>query len=351
GGARRAFLEARDLDTMPWRPTAAIEQAARAAAARKGAVLCDLAEVFRDRDPAGAPGWDLFDDHVHLSLQGQAEAARGMVAACAALPGTLRVDPDRAAGLPDWESYAARLGRNDLDDYRVHHTVRVLFNVPFMKESNPEAAERFTSACRRAEEAMPPNIASVVREWQSMRPHAGGLRPLTGMVARVMVRQRKLREAEQLFSIAQRQVPDYTSWYLEYVYFALACRQELDGGLSPADDQLAADAIAQGRFLLRRGFSSTGMAERYVGRLHQLRGAWRESIGPLEAARTRMRGTDLVACDQALIEAYRRTGDLDAARRIIAAGLDRGGPHQGVYRQLAEELAQAEPLDRETPRP
>ena len=350
-GARRAFLEARDLDTMPWRPTAAIEQAARAAAARKGAVLCDLAEVFRDRDPAGAPGWDLFDDHVHLSLQGQAEAARGMVAACAALPGTLRVDPDRAAGLPDWESYAARLGRNDLDDYRVHHTVRVLFNVPFMKESNPEAAERFTSACRRAEEAMPPDIASAVREWQSMRPHAGGLRPLTGMVARVMVRQRKLREAERLFSIAQRQVPDYTSWYLEYVYFALACRQELDGGLSPADDQLAADAIAQGRFLLRRGFSSTGMAERYVGRLHQLRGAWRESIGPLEAARTRMRGTDLVACDQALIEAYRRTGDLDAARRIIAAGLDRGGPHQGVYRQLAEELAQAEPLDRETPRP
>lgn len=198
---------------------------------------------------------------------------------------------------------------------------------------------------------MPPDIASAVREWQSMRPHAGGLRPLTGMVARVMVRQRKLREAERLFSIAQRQVPDYTSWYLEYVYFALACRQELDGGLSPADDQLAADAIAQGRFLLRRGFSSTGMAERYVGRLHQLRGAWRESIGPLEAARTRMRGTDLVACDQALIEAYRRTGDLDAARRIIAAGLDRGGPHQGVYRQLAEELAQAEPLDRETPRP
>ena len=58
---------------MPWRPTAAIEQAARAAAARQGAVLCDLAEVFRDRDPAGAPGWDLFDDHVHLSLQGQAE--------------------------------------------------------------------------------------------------------------------------------------------------------------------------------------------------------------------------------------------------------------------------------------
>jgi hypothetical protein len=350
-GARRAFLEARDLDTMPWRPTTAIEEAARAAATRKGAVLCDLAEVFRDRDPAGAPGWDLFDDHVHLSLQGQAEAARGMVAACAALPGLLRVDPDRAAGLPDWESYAARLGRNDLDDYRVHHTVRVLFNVPFMKESNPEAAERFTSACRRAEEAMPPDIASVVREWQSMRPHAGGLRPLTGMVARVMVRQRKLREAERLFSIAQRQVPDYTSWYLEYVYFALACRQELDGGLSPADDQLAADAIAQGRFLLRRGFSSTGMAERYVGRLHQLRGAWQESIGPLEAARARMRGTDLVACDQALIEAYRRTGDLDATRRIIAAGLDRGGPHQGIYRQLAEQLSRPEPLDRETPRP
>jgi hypothetical protein len=48
-GAREAFLEARDLDPMPWRPTRGTEEAIRSAARSGGAPLCDIAERFRIR--------------------------------------------------------------------------------------------------------------------------------------------------------------------------------------------------------------------------------------------------------------------------------------------------------------
>jgi tetratricopeptide (TPR) repeat protein len=335
--ARRAFLEARDLDTMPWRPISATEEAIRRAAGRHGATLCDVAERFRDLDADGAPGWSLLDDHVHLSLRGQAEAARAMAEALVAGMPQIGGDAGRVARLPDWEEYSGRLGANDYDAYRVVHTLRVLFGVPFMRQTNPEAHARFEAACRAAEESMPDAVREVAREWQSLRPHAGGLRPLTGMVARVLLREGRVDEAERLFTIAQRQVPDYTSWYLEYVYFALACRERL-GGLSEADRAEAQRAIDQGRFLLARGFSGSGLAERFVGRLHQLRGEWRESIAPLEAAQRLLGGTDRVACDQALVAAHLKLGDVAAAEAIVAAGERGAGPLAGAYRGLRAQL-------------
>jgi lysophospholipase L1-like esterase len=338
GAAREAFLEARDRDTMPWRPIAATEEAIRRAATAAGAPLCDVAERFREVSESGATGWDLLDDHVHLSLKGQAEVARLMVGELVDFPPPLHVTPEAVASLPGWRVYAEQLGANEYDVYRVHHTMRTLFSVPFMKRSNPEAFRRFQTACQEAEQAMPPTILEAARQWQTFRPHAGGLRPLTGMVARALLRQNKPAEAEPLYSIAQRQVPDYTSWYLEYVYFALACREKIHGTLTEADRELAAAAISQGEFLLRNGFSESGLTERYVGRLHQLRDEWRESIEPLLAARPRMRGPDLVACDQALFEAYRRTGNLPAARELVERGIRGAGEFATAYRAMAAIL-------------
>lgn len=336
--ARRGFLEARDLDTMPWRPITATESAIRRVAAEHAAPLCDVAEIFRGLSAEGATGWDLLDDHVHLSLRGQAEAARAMIAAMADLPEPLRVAPERFAALSDWTEYAERLGANEWDEYRVNHTLRVLFGVPFMKRSNQAAFARFEAACTAFEERISPALREEARQWQTFRPHAGGLRPLTGMVARVMLRENKPAEAERLYAIAQRQVPDYTSWYLEYLYFKLACRERQGGGLSAADLDEAARGIAQGEFLLRRGYSKTGLTERYVGRLHQLRGEWTESIPPLLAARPRLSGSDLVACDQALVQAYVASGNAAAARAIVDEGLRGAGRLAPAYKTLEAQL-------------
>ena len=336
--ARDSFLEARDLDTMPWRPISLTEQAIRNTALVKGAVLCDVAEIFREESPDGATGWELLDDHVHLSLSGQARAARSMVGAMANLAGPLQLGPEELALVQDDETYAEGLGTNRYDDYRVNHTLRVLFGVPFMKKTNGPAYDVFAALCRESEEEMSPPVLEVAREWQTFKPHAGGLRPLTGMVARVLLREGDVEEALDLYSIAARQVPDYTSWYLEYVYFALACREKIDGRLDDEDLAVAAEAIGQGKFLLANGYSESGLTERYVGRLCQLRGEWAEAIPFLLAARPKMQAEDLVATDQALVLSYLQTGRKSDALALVDDGIKHSGRFAGIYQRLRQEV-------------
>jgi tetratricopeptide (TPR) repeat protein len=329
--ACEAFLQARDLDTMPWRPISQTEEAIREAAQAAGIPLCDIAEIFRTGDSYGATGWELMDDHVHLSLAGQQKAARAMVEA-------MQIDNAALASIPSGEALEKKLGRNFYDDYRVAHTLRVLFGVPFMRESNPEAYTRFANRAAAAEAQMSPAILEAAREWQTMKPHAGALRPLTAMVARILLREGRTREALELYQIAATQVPDYTSWYLEYVYFTLACRERLNGRLDETDRAEALRAIGQGRFLLTHGFSGTGLTERHTGRLHQLRGEWEESIPFLLAARSRLGAEDLVACDQALVLSYVKTNRRTEALALMDEGIEKSGRFSGIYRDLRKKI-------------
>jgi tetratricopeptide (TPR) repeat protein len=336
--AREAFLQARDLDTMPWRAVSQTEEAIRDAARSAGILLCDIAVIFREADSSGATGWELMDDHVHLSLAGQQKAARAMIEAMRELPPPLRVDDAALASIPSGETLEKKLGRNFYDDYRVNHTMRVLFSVPFLRESNPEALARFTTRVTKAEAQMTPAIFEVAQQWQTMRPHAGALRPLTAMVARVLLREGRTREALELYQIAVTQVPDYTSWYLEYIYFTLACRERLNGRLDENDRDEALRAIEQGRFLLAHGFSGTGLTERHTGRLHQLRGEWEESIPFLQAARPKLGAEDLVACDQALVLSYVKTNRRDEALALVDEGIAKSGRFSGIYRDLRKKI-------------
>ena len=407
--ARKAFLLARDLDTMPWRPISVTEQAIRDTAAAHGVLLCDIAHKFRDMSARGATDWELLDDHVHPSLQGQVQAARAMaqdVALAIANTNTLANTPANAtanantnptanapanptASTPipaqpgasitslndpfNWNTYAQRLGSNPFDTYRVNHTLRTLFGIGFMKNNNKQAFDRYESACKNFESTLSPSMLEAAREWQTSKPHAGGMRPLTGMEARVFLRENKTEQALALYQIAQTQVPNYTSWKLEYIYFTLACQERLaqqqlkDAAalanargasatappntqaninaapvnfLTESQMQQAADGIAEGNFLLRQGFSESGFTERYVGRLHQLRGEWSQAISYLLAARPRMTAEDLVACDQALFMSYIKTGNTAAALQLANEGIEKSGRFAPVYQQLRSQLGQ-----------
>jgi tetratricopeptide (TPR) repeat protein len=217
--------------------------------------------------------------------------------------------------------------------------MRVIFNVPFMRETNPQAFARFDGLAKQIESNYPPDIQAVMREYQSSAPHAGGKRPLTGMVARVLIRQKNYADALDLLRIAQRGVPDYTSWHMEYVYFALDCQQKLHGSLTGEEKVLALEEIKQGRFLLQHGFSTSGLAERYLGRLHQLRGEFAEAIPYLLASRARLNGMDLVAADDALVVSYLKTGQAEKARQVVDNGIEHSGSYAALYRQMAAELS------------
>ena len=337
-GAREAFLDARDLDTMPWRPIRATEQAIRDAAKAHGAVLCDVAERFRDLSAEGATSWRLMDDHVHPSLEGQAEVARSIVGCMDTLPTPLTVPAQVSAALPDDAAYAARFRSNAWDDWRVRHTIRTLLGVSFMKRNNTQTFDAAQEACVKFESAQPASVRQVLDEWKTARPHAGGMRPLTGMVARVLLREKRTAEALALYEIACTQVPQYTSWYLEYLYFTLACREVLNGTLLEGDREQAAAGIAQAKFLLANGNSESGLTERYAGRLHQLRGEWAAAIPYLLAARPKMSAQDLLACDQALFLSYVQTGNIAAARALADDGMRNAGQFAPVYRQMASQL-------------
>jgi hypothetical protein len=181
-------------------------------------------------------------------------------------------------------------------------------------------------------------MREAMNEWKTARPHAGGLRPLTGMVARVHLREKRVADALPLYDIARTQVPKYTSWYLEYLYFSLVCREVLNGTLQEREREQAAEGIAQAKFLLARGSSESGLTERYAGRLHQLRGEWAAAIPYLLAARPRMNAEDLVACDQALFMSYVRTGNVAAARMLADDGARNAGRFAPMYQQMASQL-------------
>jgi tetratricopeptide (TPR) repeat protein len=337
-GAREAFLDARDMDTMPWRPTRATEQAIRDAAKAHGAVLCDVAERFRARASGDASGWALMDDHVHPSLLGQVEVARAVLGCMSALPQPLTVTESALASLPDDATYAQRLGTNVWDDFRVRHNMRTLLGVTFMKRNNEERCEAVEAACRSFEASQSPAMREAMNEWKTARPHAGGLRPLTGMVARVHLREKRVADALPLYDIARTQVPKYTSWYLEYLYFSLVCREVLNGKLLESEREQAAEGIAQAKFLLARGNSESGLTERHAGRLHQLRGEWAEAIPYLLQARPKMNAEDLVACDQALFLSYVRTGNIAAASALADDGARNAGRFAPMYQQMSAQL-------------
>ncbi len=326
-----------DLDPMPWRPPGASVAAIRDAVARHGGILCDLEKAFRDAS-GGATGGDLMDDHVHPSLRGQDLVARTVVGALAGAPAPVAVPGDVFAAMPDWLTYAARLGENRYDMYGAAHTIRVLGTIPFYRDTNPWVFERYDALCRGVEAAEPQAVRDELVKWQSPETHKGEQRPIAGMVGYELMRAGKLAEAEPLMAIAARNVSEYSSWNLEFTYLMLACRERLRG-LDDADRAVALAGVKRGHFLLAQGRSASGQPERYVGRLLQLRGEHEQAVPFLLAAREKLRGTDKVAVDQALVEAYLKSGSPEKAAALIDNGIRNSGQYSELYRRMLPMLS------------
>ena len=340
GDALTHYRAALDLDPMPWRPPSSSVDAILRAAQENQVTVLDVPSFMRQASSAAGIGWDLMDDHVHFSLKGQYELARALTSALQSFKPPLHVDAEQIEQLPDLETLAKRLRHNPYDAYGVAFQMRTIFDVPFMRKSNPEASSRWSDLVSAAEAAMPGPVLEQAKRWQDRRTHPGAMRPLSSMVARVMLREKKYTDAAELFRAAQLNVPKYSSWHMEYVYFELVCSPHLreTGSLAPDEEAIAREEIRRGEVLLAFRPSFSGMAERHMGRLHQLLGEFAEAIPYLQAARSRLGGMDLVATDQALILSYLKTGQLESARQLAREGSEQSGQYRGMYKKFLDEI-------------
>ena len=82
--AQRHFLQAADVDTLPFRADSRINDSIRAAASRlagESVILCDAAKVLSATSHQGIPGEELFYEHVHLNPKGNYTLALAWAAA------------------------------------------------------------------------------------------------------------------------------------------------------------------------------------------------------------------------------------------------------------------------------
>lgn len=319
GEAALAFQSARDLDTMPWRASRSMQDMIRNLGGNNGVTICDLDGAFREFGGKDGIGWNVMDDHVHPNIYGQVLMAAAMrnTLLSAIEPG----QPDLADTAADME-YLKKLGDNVYDRFGVAHTMNLLFNIPFLMESNPEAKELFSQKSLAHLKEIPAELHEVIKQWTLTTDLSIGRRPLSGHAGMEWLRLNNPTAAIPLLSTAVRSVPPYSSWSMEYTYYLLATIKNLRGGLGDADSVLAEKALERGRILLTLGQASSGHTERFAGRILQLLDNHQEAIEYLLQAREKLSGMDRVANDRALIEAYQKTGQTLEADRIIKEGLE-----------------------------
>ena len=336
--ALQEFIAARDMDPLPWRATTELQDAALRAAREKGAVICDVEALFREYSPDGCLGWELLDDHVHPTLQGQALIARAVVKAMSDLDGELHVPADRWAALADWQDYAAKMGDNRFERYAVARDMMTLFEIPFLQSSNPGARERFERMVTRYRAEFQPEEVLGVKQWENSEAKSLGKKSISGFVAGSLMTAGRLQEALELLSVARRAVPAYSSWHISATYFWLACKEKLQGALLDEDKAVARETLAEGRVLMQFGHTDTGQTERFLGRLHQMLGEHVEALPLLHDAAEKLTGLDRVAVDQARITSLLMVGDTNQARAIIQDGIDHSGQYQVFYNNFLNGL-------------
>jgi tetratricopeptide (TPR) repeat protein len=224
------YSRARDLDPMPWRATSQANAVVRAigdAHALVGAGV-DLEQSMRAVSPGGAIGWEMMDDHVHLSLAGQVFVARSVLdVLLTTTNGGLR-DFD-ASRLASDAAYLARLGDNRFDRWAVAHRMRTLLQAEFFQATNPAALRRFERICQQLEAQMSPGELAAVEFWRSQV--AGGLpRPITGVIGAHYADAGLAAEARAMFLIARQNVPRYLIWATQLTWRAITADAQVSGG-------------------------------------------------------------------------------------------------------------------------
>lgn len=310
------YVRARDLDSMPWRANTAAREAI-VAAGREGAVLCDMETAFREASPGGAIGWDLMDDHVHMSLAGQALFAKTILRTLSSFAGPLHVDSARVDALVDWPAWAAGMGRSAYTDYVAAARARSLLDISFIRRNNEAAYLRANRICQSQLAAMSPLDHKALERWRDPGLHGATERPLTYVVGAYRFEQGDYATAERLFRTAMTIVPTISSWRLQLTWYVLLCRRHLVEEPGPEDIRLCGEAVAIGEMLKQFGHAKEPDVLRYLGLAYNMAGDYEPAIENLKAAMDAAAGTPSWDSVAALVDSYVQTGQISPARALL----------------------------------
>ena len=316
-GAIAEYSRARDLDTMPWRASSTLNQVVRETTTDGDAVLCDMDAAFRQVSPQGAAGWELMDDHVHMSLAGQALFARTIVEAMARLPGRLHVDPEKVAALPDWRVFAEQLGANDVEAYGVARRMRTLLQISFMQSNNEEAVKRAEAKCAELFARLSAADREAVEAWTDPKLKRIKLRPLSGVAGYYRVLEGDYAGAAPLFSFARRCTARITPWRLEYTWYELLCSRHLHAQPTAADAALVEEGVRIGTLLEEFGGMTELDTAGYLGMILALSGQDEKATRYLERAVDGAEGMEGAEVVIALAGVYLRGGQRPEAIRLL----------------------------------
>jgi tetratricopeptide (TPR) repeat protein len=305
-----------DLDTMPWRAVSAAQMAARDTAER-GAVFCDLVTAFRHASPQGAIDWELMDDHVHMSLRGQALFAQTLVQTMTKLGGPVHVEEKAAARLPDWETYAKRLGASDFTDYVAISRIDTLMQIPFMRRNNESAHQRFAALKEQTLSKLDDVGHKAIEHWHDPGLHVTNHRPLTFVAGYYYMMSGDYEKAAQLFPVARASLAKISLWRLQLTWYLLKCHQRLQDEPSDEDFRLCEEGIEIGETLHHFGGFHDPMGPMYLGILHNLAGNHQRAVFFLDNAVRYARGPEGWDAVRALADSLAKSGKPDRARLLL----------------------------------
>lgn len=211
--AAEMYRRARDLDAMPWRASRDKNQVMRRLAKEEGTPLADCEGAFARASlagpAAGATTWELFLDHVHPSLRGQALLARVFLEVIAR-ERLLPLDPERLASLPDWQETAFRLGSHPLERYALAHKMAALFRVPPLASNNEAAAEQAERFLRSFRASADPVDAAAISLWEQSSREAGFALPISYFSGVAALRQGQPQRAAMYLHAATENAFPYS---------------------------------------------------------------------------------------------------------------------------------------------
>lgn len=170
------YARARDLDSMPWRAPGAVSELIRRVSTKERVGLADAEAAFAAAVD-GPPGWDLFADHLHPNLEGQALLAATLLHAVAETGAVDGLSPADAEGVA-WPAVAHALGWNRLDAYLLTRKMAAFFRDAPLGRNNAAAVTRFEERSAALEAELDPVEQRAVAAWREASDAAGRFVPI-----------------------------------------------------------------------------------------------------------------------------------------------------------------------------